>query len=231
MQSTGLSPNAVTYGCLISGWCDKGKLDKAFNLYSEMIDMGFTPNLVVCSKIVSSLYKFDRINEATVILDKMVDFDLLTIHKCSDNAMCDSLPNNIVYNIAIAGLCKSGKVEEARSLLSSWLSRGFVPDNFTYCTLIHAYSVAGNVDDAFNLRDEMLGRGIIPNTTTYNELINGLCKLGNMGRAHRLFAKLHRKGLVPNAVTYNILISDYCRVGDLSEASKLREKMAEEGIS
>jgi leucine-rich PPR motif-containing protein len=217
-----------------------------------MIERGFTPNSVVCSKIVSSLYRDSRINEATVILDKMVDFDLLTVHnKCSDklvknhatleaqkiadsldkSVICNSLPNNIVYNIAIDGLCKSGKVDEARSVLSILMSRGFLPDNFTYCSLIHACSASGNVDEAFKLRDEMLERGVIPNITTYNALINGLCKLGNIDRAQRLFHKLHQKGLVPNVVTYNILISCYCRIGDLDKASKLREKMTEEGIS
>ena len=217
-----------------------------------MIERGFSPNSVICSKIVISLYKNDRINEATVILDKMVDFDLLTVHKCSDKSVkndfisleaqriadsldksdiCNSLPNNIVYNIAIYGLCKSGKIDEARSVLSILLSRGFLHDNFTYGTLIHACSAAGDVDGAFNIMDEMVERGLIPNITTYNALINGFCKVGNMDRAQRLFHKLPQKGLVPNVVTYNILISGYCRIGDLNEASKLREKMIEGGIS
>ena len=148
-----------------------------------------------CSKVVSSLYQDARINEATVILDKMVDFDLLTVHnKCTDNsvknnttlvaqkivdsldknAIHNSLPNNIVYNIAIDGLCKSGKINEARSVLSVLISRGFLPDNFSINSCLFSFWQYGR---SFQ---------------------------GNIDRAQRLFHKLHQKWLVPNAATCNI---------------------------
>ncbi|KAI5430459.1 hypothetical protein KIW84_034874 [Lathyrus oleraceus] len=161
-----------------------------------------------------------RINEAIVILDKMVDFDLLTVHnKCTDNsvknnttlvaqkivdsldknAIHNSLPNNIVYNITIDGLCKSGKINEARSVLSVLISRGFLLDNFTYCALIHACSASGNMDEAFK-----------------ETLIE-----------HRDFSiNFIKRGwflMLPPA----ILISYYCRIGDLDKASKLKEKISQ----
>ncbi|KAM7264788.1 hypothetical protein ACFE04_002471 [Oxalis oulophora] len=37
MHNHGLSPNIVTNGALITGWCDQGMLDKAFYVYFEMI--------------------------------------------------------------------------------------------------------------------------------------------------------------------------------------------------
>lgn len=227
-------------------------LDKAFNAYFEMIEKGFAPNVIICSKIVSSLYRLCRIDEASLLLQKMVDFNIVSHERCFNKFLKDdvrhlnilkiansfeesakkiSLPNKIVNNIAIFGLCKSGKVDDARRLLSELLFRGFGPDNFTYCTLIHGCSATGNVNEAFNLRDEMLKQGIVPNITTYNALINCLCESGNMDRALRLFYKLHRKGLTPNVVTYNILIDQYCKIGNTREALKLKDRMEEEGIA
>ncbi|KAI5411170.1 hypothetical protein KIW84_056348 [Lathyrus oleraceus] len=115
------------------------------------------------------------------------------------NAIHNSLPNNIVYNIAIDGLCKSGKINEARSVLSVLISRGFLLDNFTYCALIHAFSASGNMDKAFK-----------------ETLIE-----------HRDFSiNFIKRGwflTLPPA----ILISCYCRIGDLDKASKLKEKISQ----
>ena len=86
------------------------------------------------------------------------------------NILKISLPNKIVNNIAIFGLCKSGKVDDARRLLSELLLRGFGPDNFTYCTLIHGCSATGNVNEAFNLRDEMLKQFIFFKQKTAYEI-------------------------------------------------------------
>ncbi|KAL2327432.1 hypothetical protein Fmac_020859 [Flemingia macrophylla] len=243
MRTRGLSPNAVTYGTLISGWCTEEKLDKAFNLYFEMIQRGFSPNSVICRKIVISLYKNNRIKEATVILDKMVDFDLLTVHQCSadleaqriansldKSAICNSLPNNIVHDIAIYGVCKFGKIDEARSVLSILSSRGFLPDNFTYGALIHACSATGDVDSTFNLRKENAGERSFSKYYYIQCIDKWVMQSRKYGLSTKTFSETFSKGL-SSQFTYNILISGYCRIGDLNEVSKLREKMIEEGIS
>ncbi|KAJ4832589.1 hypothetical protein Tsubulata_023319 [Turnera subulata] len=246
IYTLGVAPNVVTYEAVIAGWCDEGRLDKAFSAYFEMIEKGFAPNLIICSKIVSCLYRLRRIDEANMLLQKMVDFDLVLDQECfnrlqstdcqkivetlDETSESFSLPNNVAYNIAIAGLCKSGKVDSARRLFSDLLLRGFSPDNFTYCTLIHGFSASGNVNEAFNIRDEMVKRNLVPSIITYNALINGLCKSGNLQRAQNLFNKLRMKGLTPNVVTYNILIDGFCRCGNTSEALELKDKMLNEGI-
>ena len=69
---------------LISSWCNEGNPDKAFLFIFWMTGRGFPPNKVVSSKIVSKLYKVDRINKVTMIQDKMVDFDLLKVDKYLD---------------------------------------------------------------------------------------------------------------------------------------------------
>ncbi|CAI9279217.1 unnamed protein product [Lactuca saligna] len=252
MHNRGIIPNIVTYGALISGWCKEGKLDKAFTTYSEMKEKGFTPNVIICSTMVSSLYRNGMIDEANMLLHKIMDFDLLPKDKSLEkffewdmkkvnfqkvfnivNGVVEStfLPNNVVYNVAIAGLCKVGKADDAKKFISVLLEKGFVPDNFTYCTLIHALSSNGEVNEAFSLRDEMLTKGLVPDIATYNALINGLCKSGNVDRALRLFYKLRSKGVDPNVITYNILIDGCDKNGKSCEVVKLKEKMVKEGIA
>ncbi|KAF6140160.1 hypothetical protein GIB67_028966 [Kingdonia uniflora] len=205
MHASGLKPNVVTYGALIDGWCKDGMFGKAFHMFFEMIEKGLTPNLIIFSTMLSSLYRIGRLDDAFLIMQKMKIVDSLdgTVNRYL-------LPDNIVYNIAIAGLCKSKKVEDARQFFSALLLQGFVLDNFTYCTLIHGCSFAGDVNEAFNLRDEMLSKGLVYNIITCNALINSLCKSGYLDRAAGLFYKL-KKELAPNVVTYNTLIDGYPR--------------------
>ncbi|KAI5431119.1 hypothetical protein KIW84_035328 [Lathyrus oleraceus] len=228
MKELGLSPDKITYRTLSDAYCKNGNVQEALRTKGVMERQAMLPSIEtynslingLLSKVVSSLYQDVRINEATVILDKMVDFDLLTVHnKCTDNlvknnttlvaqkivdsldknAIRNSLPNNIVYNIAIDGLCKSGKIYEARSVMSVLISRGFLPDNFTYCAFIRACSASGNMDKVFK---EILIE-------------------------HRDFSiNFIKRGwflMLPPA----ILISYYCRIGDLDKAFKLKEKISQ----
>ncbi|GKA31782.1 putative pentatricopeptide repeat-containing protein [Tanacetum coccineum] len=252
MRKKVIVPNVVTYGALISGWCREGRLDKALKTVFEMKEKGLAPNVVICSTIVSTLYRFDMNDEANMLLQKILDFDLLPggksferffefdmgksdVQKISNivDGVVEGthLSSNVVYNVAIAGLCKLGKVDDAKRFISVLLQKGFIPDNFTYCTLIHALSSAGEVDEAFKLRDEMLEKGLIPDITTYNALINGLCKSGNIDRAMRLYYKLQSKGVAPNAITYNTLIEGCNKSGNAREALKLKEKMVQECVA
>ncbi|KAK9723976.1 hypothetical protein RND81_05G038500 [Saponaria officinalis] len=51
-----LSPNVVTYTVMISGLCKEGRSDKAFKLYDQMIDAGFTADSKVYISLVGSLH-------------------------------------------------------------------------------------------------------------------------------------------------------------------------------
>ncbi|KAJ0247793.1 putative pentatricopeptide repeat-containing protein [Hirschfeldia incana] len=256
LRARGLTPTVATYGALITGWCNIGAMDKAYAACFEMIEKGIDVNVNICSKIATSLFRLDKIEEACLLLGKLVDFDLLLpgyqsfkefLSPCATTCVetqkiADSVesittlkkvlvPNNIVYNVALAGLCKAGKLKEARKLFSELILReGFSPDEYTYTILIHGCAVDGEVNEAFNLRDEMAVKGITPNVVTYNALIKGLCKSGNLDRAQRLLRKLPQKGVTPNAITYKTLIDGLMKCGRLDEAVRLKDIMVEKGL-
>ncbi|MQL82224.1 hypothetical protein Taro_014695, partial [Colocasia esculenta] len=252
MHVNGLTPNVITYGVLIAGWCKEGMVDKAFDAYFEMLGNGLAPNIFICSCLISNLYRQRKIEEANILLHRMVDnIDFLGECFLHEKSMSHGIlhldveeiakffvlhvghhapANNVVLNVVIGGLCRSGRLEDARKLFSNLLHRGFIPDNFTYCTLIDGYSAAGKINKAFELRDDMVRKGLLPNVVTYNTLIKGLCQLGHLDRAVRLFQKLCSKGVHPNVVTYNTLMDGYSKDGNLTEAYKLKQEMEESGI-
>ncbi|KAK3030518.1 hypothetical protein RJ639_039548 [Escallonia herrerae] len=230
MHERRLTPTVVTYGALIAGWCREGMLDIAFSVYFEMTEKGLAPNMIIYSAIISGLYRLGRTDEANMLLQKIMDFGEVLDHKffdkyiksdtkrldvlCMANFLDKSvktslLPNDVVYNVAIAGLCKSVKADDARRFVTALLLRGFVPDNFTYTTLIHGFSVAGDVDEAFNLRDEMLEKGL----------------QGDTVEAEKLLDQLTKSGMDPNLVTSSTMVQGYIRHGDIDKFSNLHNMM------
>lgn len=65
----------VIYGVFIIGWCNIGVMDKVYVMCFEMIEKGIDVNVNICSKIVISLFCFDKIDEVCLLLYKFVDFD------------------------------------------------------------------------------------------------------------------------------------------------------------
>lgn len=204
---------------MITGWCKEGMLEKAFSAYVKMNTMGLAPKLFIYTALLTALYKQGKINEADMLLQKIVDINLLPDGKAGycythtintqkvanifdENSERYTKLSNIMCNVIMAGLCKSFRIIDGKGYLSDLLRERFVLDNFTYYTLIHGFSASGNVDEAFEFRDEMLEKGLSPNIQTYYALVKGLCKSGNLVRALKLFQKLQLKGLRPNVVTF-----------------------------
>ncbi|KAM7278331.1 hypothetical protein ACFE04_005465 [Oxalis oulophora] len=89
---------------------------------------GLSPNTVTYGALIAGWFldPYDRFLDVQKIADSL-----------DESASNFSLPNNIIYTIAIVGLCKFGKFNGARRMLSILLLKGLVPDNYTYCALIH----------------------------------------------------------------------------------------------
>ena len=48
-------------------------------------------------------------------------------------------PNLVTYNIAIGGLCRAERVEEAKAVLEEMKERGLAPDGYTFSILCDGY--------------------------------------------------------------------------------------------
>ncbi|KAE8656353.1 Pentatricopeptide repeat (PPR) superfamily protein isoform 2 [Hibiscus syriacus] len=73
-------------------------------------------------------------------------------------------PDSYTYGTLINGLCRFGKVTDAKSK---------------------------NIDEAMKLLEEMKNNGMEPNVFTYSSLLDGLCKDGNSSEAMELLEKMN----------------------------------------
>ena len=61
MQSEGVSPSAVTYGCLMHGCGLQGKIDQAVGLYEEACSCGVFPSDECHNTLVNMFAKNNRL--------------------------------------------------------------------------------------------------------------------------------------------------------------------------
>ncbi|PKU59744.1 Putative pentatricopeptide repeat-containing protein [Dendrobium catenatum] len=180
MLAKELTPNVVTYGALISGWSDKGMINKAFDCYLQMTRKGLRPNLFICSTLVSCLYRQDKINEANSLLQKLVDFNIpskydffqrsynldsnnLSVNKNTDffhEVSISIEPNHVICNVAIAGICKSdGKKSETNCRNRSMLK--VIHRMGTKSLVAHLY----DQDKMMEIREKIIDDGGIVDET------------------------------------------------------------------
>ncbi|XP_026384198.1 pentatricopeptide repeat-containing protein At1g64100-like [Papaver somniferum] len=144
----GYHPNVITFGTLIKGLCQQGKIDSAFQVFGKM------------------RYTSQRMfsYEALVLFSEMLrDSDVVPV---------------VVYNSLINGLCSSGRFKEAERFFQEMADRGISANVKTYSCMIDGHCLRGHWEEARRYFDEMMDRGISPDIVTFNILIDSHCKDG-----------------------------------------------------
>ncbi|OAY66629.1 Pentatricopeptide repeat-containing protein [Ananas comosus] len=138
-------------------------------------------------------------------------------------------PDACSYGTLIAGLCRHGRVAEARALFREMRGSGVAPTVVTYTTLLHWLGRSGSLDDALDLFDEMRQRGVAPNVITYSSLIDALCKGGRSAKVMELLDQMVKERCLPNAITYSSVVDGLCKEGRLGEATDVFDRMRLQG--
>jgi pentatricopeptide repeat protein len=61
---SGFAPNCVTYSTVISGCVKLGDLERALELFDEMLRSGVLPDVVCCNLLIDGFFKEDKLDKA-----------------------------------------------------------------------------------------------------------------------------------------------------------------------
>jgi pentatricopeptide repeat protein len=124
----------------------------------------------------------------------------------------------------IRGLCKEGRIHDARVLLDEMPQRGVVPSVWTYNAMIDGYCKAGRMKHALGIKALMEGNGCNPDDWTYNSLIHGLCG-GKPDEAEELLNGAIARGFTPTVITFTNMINGYCKAERIDDALRVKSIM------
>ncbi|GFY88719.1 pentatricopeptide repeat (PPR) superfamily protein [Actinidia rufa] len=184
--------NKVTYGCLISGFCDMGDLIEASKVWNLMVDEGLEPGIDAVEKMMETLFKNNRFDEA------MKMFQMVRVKRIDDVGIS-------TYRIVIDWMCRKGELEQAHVVFDEMQRRGIRADNATMGSLVYGLLAKGRVREAY-----MVVEGIEkPDLSVYHGLIKGLLKLRKASEATQVFREMIKKGCEPIMHTYIMLLQGH----------------------
>jgi pentatricopeptide repeat protein len=169
-----ISIDTVTYNTVISGLCEHGLADEAYQFLSEMVKMGILPDTVSYNTLIDGFCKVGNFVRAKALVDEISELNLIThtillssyynLHAIEeayrDMVMSGFDPDVVTFSSIINRLCKGGKVLEGGLLLREMEEMSVYPNHVTYTTLVDSLFKANIYRHALALYSQMVVRGI-----------------------------------------------------------------------
>ncbi|EEF39243.1 pentatricopeptide repeat-containing protein, putative [Ricinus communis] len=149
---------------------EENRLKDAMRFYQHMREMGISASVVSLNVLIKALCKnSSTIDAAFRIFNEM------------PNRGCN--PDSYTYGTLINGLCRFGKIWEAKELFIEMETKCCSPSVVTYSCLIH-----GDLHKAIRLVDEMVLDGCVPDQLTWTVVLCGFLDRRKVWEASELLA-------------------------------------------
>ncbi|XP_057449191.1 pentatricopeptide repeat-containing protein At5g39710-like isoform X1 [Lotus japonicus] len=213
MPEMGLSPDAVSYATVISGFCRIRKPMKAYELKLEMVDKGILPKFGTYSQLIDYMYQHGRLSEAFDLFREMLRAG---VWRHSPDKYYYLTGN---YSKLMHAYCDKGEISKAFLVHDEMIHNGIFPDAHKYSKLIQKLCLYRRLSEALYFFREMLREGVWPRhqDNKFEEALGILRGMADMD-------------LSPDVVSYGAIISGFCRNRELGRAFELKLEMKEKDI-
>ncbi|KAF5189135.1 Pentatricopeptide repeat-containing protein [Thalictrum thalictroides] len=205
-----------TFSTIIKCFCKKCEPHEAKQVLDQMIDKGFTPNVVTFTMVISSFCVRGRVKKAFEVYELM------------GRIGCE--PNIQTYNCLMKGLCYVGKFEEAYKLLMEIKKSSIKLDIYSYNAVMDGFCKVGRSDEGMELLEEALEDGLKPNVVTFNALFNGYSREGRPLEGIKLLKSMKERYCPPDCVNYNTLLHGLLKWGKVMTARKVYKEIIGIGL-
>ncbi|XP_078441491.1 pentatricopeptide repeat (PPR) superfamily protein [Wolffia australiana] len=213
----GFVPDRFTVGSLVHGLCLEGDLAGAAAALREAAAAGVRPDAAVCNALIRGLCR----QRGGAGLAQALELSAEMAEAGSADAW--------TYNTVVHGLCRAGRVAEARALVDAATAEGhFLPDAFTFNAIVDGLCRGRprRLDEALELVRRMwTAHGVRPDAVTFNCVLDALGKAGRAAEVERAFHDMAAAGCAPTVVTCNILIHALCTTRRAADAARLLARM------
>lgn len=214
--------NEVTYNALMATATRSGRVDEAFQIYDEMLNLDLkTLNVELFTTLITLCGQAGQMERAFRVHEEMIDAGIS--------------PSVVTFN-ALLTACQRGEREDAVDIAMDVLkimrdTPGCSPDVITYSTLIDTVGRDGRFEQMRFLLETMKAEGLTPNFVTYTSMISALCKFGQLDEALQLMREMEEQGIEPNVYTFSCLVSGARRRKDMSRALQIVGMMRQKGVA
>lgn len=211
MRLQGLTPNPVTYVCILKACGSLGALEKGQDLHSQIDELHLMEkNVIVASAVVDMYAKCGALDKAQETFDKLRN------------------QNTVMWNTLIGGYAQHGHGEKALGSFNRMLQEAFEPDAITYACVLKACGSIGAARRGQEIHDQVARCGLVKKDIHVGTaLLDMYAKFGDLEKAQEVFDEL----AVPNLVSWNALLTGYVQQGDGERALSCFNGMQSGGFS
>ncbi|OWM82932.1 pentatricopeptide repeat-containing protein At1g05600 [Punica granatum] len=255
MDYQGCYPNRESYGILMKGLCEDGRLNEATHLLYSMFwrisQKGSGEDIVIYRILLNTLCDNDQVEEAINILRKILKKGLkapkrslqsINLKECTrddsqevgvvkrlinDCLVNGGIPSSASYSAMAIDLFNENKIVDAEKVVAKMRTKGYKPLSLIYEAKLTALCKEGRVEEAREVVDEEIVKDSnVPSCKVYDIVIKGLCDHKNSKLAVVYLEKMSKKfGFNAFKETYDIVLRGLCSEGNFIDASRVLEQM------
>ncbi|KAH7276503.1 hypothetical protein KP509_39G009800 [Ceratopteris richardii] len=210
MQSEGITPNIVTFVCMLKACGNMENSQEGRELHAEVSRRGFDRDLTLGNTLIDMYGNCGLPMKAKDVFDKLPVRDVIS------------------WTSLISGYVKGGFGIEALHSFEQMKSHGFSPDVVTFVCSLKACGMTKSLDLGKDIHSDIMrdSKLLDKNPLVGNALVDMYAKCGVLEKAQEVFNKLS----VRDATTWNSLIAGYCKQGLSEEALVCFDQMSNAGV-
>ncbi|KAK6929576.1 Pentatricopeptide repeat [Dillenia turbinata] len=234
----------VSWGSIISGFCQNGKYMEVVDYYRKMEADNVKPDSDILASAIAASMGLGSVSLGCEIhgyairsgqgSDAFVGTSLIDMYsKCGLPEMAEKVfydmphRNLVAWNCIISCFSHNGLPERSIILFPQILEHGLSPDSVSITSVLAAISSTAALLKGKTIHGFQIRHGVWFDPQVENALIDMYIKCGNLRYAHHIFQNMSEK----NTVTWNSIISGYGLHGKCLEAIRLFEEMKASGIT
>lgn len=210
MQLEGISPNSVTFICILKACGGIGAADKGREIHVMIAGNGMLKeDLVVGNALLDMYAKCGLLGKVQEIFDNFL------------------VRNVVSWNSLISGFSQHKNGEDALCCFEQMKMEGFFPNAVTFLCSLNACGYIGATHKGTQIHAVVITQGLLESDLVLgNALVDMYAKCGVVSKAQEVFDLLS----VRDVVTWTALIAGYAQHEHGEESLFLLEKMQSEGV-
>ena len=179
MRLEGVSPDPVTFLCILKTLEGRESMDKGREMHAEVVKRGFERTFFVANNIVHLYLKFGLPDEAREVLDKMPE------------------RNVVSWTALIRGYVEENLMVQALCCFEAMYYEGISPDDITFACILKACGNIGDAGKGQEIHEEITSRGLLEKDIAIGtSLVDMYAKCGALVHAQKLFDDLTLRDVV-----------------------------------
>ncbi|KAH7420648.1 hypothetical protein KP509_13G015700 [Ceratopteris richardii] len=245
MKEDGVSPDAITFTCILKACGYLGALSKGQDIHVEMAREGLVKGNIMAANALLDMYaKCGSLSEAEKVFNELPAKDVVSWttligayaqNGCGDEALCcfkqmedEGLTPNIVTLICILRVCSMKRaLDKGQEVHARSLKEGLpITSIVLVTTLMDMYAKCGMLLRAETLMAELSVRNVV----TWTALITGYVQHGPNERALMCFELMQHEKVSPNIITYLCLLKACSSLGTLYMGQKIHSELVKKDL-